>query len=173
MIRIKATITEKGPGFQQLLTDMAGGEITVGVHGEEGAKMHPDADMTVAEVMAMHELGLGKQRERSWLRKFLDGNQERYERMAADTMASIMAGRVTRKQGLERLGYLVTDEMRENIVTGKIEPALAPSTVAKKGHGIPLLASAAGVNAITFKLFLKNIKSIGDAKVRAALRGRK
>lgn len=173
MIKVKTTITEKGPGFQKLVADMAGGELTVGVHGKEGAKKHPDADMTVGEVMAMHEMGLGRHQERSWLRKFLDTKQAHYEGLARSTMQQIMAGHVSRKVGLEKLGYTVTDDMRENIVTGKVTPGLAASTVEKKGHGIPLLASAAGVNAITFKLYLRQIKSIADASVRSALRGKK
>lgn len=161
----------KGPGFQKLLADIAGAEITVGVHGEEGAKMHPDADLSVGEVMAMHELGLGGQKERSWLRKFLDANEQKYTAMAAEAMKQILAGG-SRKKLTEHIGYVVTDEMRGNIVSGKIEPAIAASTAAAKGHSIPLLASAAGVNAITFRLRLRNIKGSGEAGTREALRRR-
>lgn len=168
-VKTSMKVQDTGPGFQQLLADLAGCEITVGVHGEEGAKKHPDADMTVGEVMAMHELGLGGQKERSWLRKFLDANESRYADRARVAMQRILAGS-SRKKESEKIGYDITDEMRDNIVQGKIEPPLSPTTVAAKGHSTPLLASAAGVNAITFRLKLRQVKSIASASARAAVR---
>ncbi len=170
-LRTKMQVEDRGPGFQQLIADLAGAELTVGVHGEEGARQHPDApEMTVAEVMAMHELGIGGQKERSWLRKFLDTNEQRYVDMAKRAMQDILRG-ASRKKATEHIGYVITDEMRGNIVDGKIQPALAPSTVEKKGHATPLLASAAGVNAITFRLKLRQIKSVSrEGGAREALR---
>ncbi len=169
-MKTKMVVQDRGPGFQQLVADLAGAELTIGVHTEEGAQMHPDADMTVGEVMALHELGLGGQKERSWLRKFLDHNEARYTSMAAEAFRQIVAGG-SRKKLTERLGYVITDEMRGNIADGKITPALAASTIAAKGHSIPLLATAKGVNAITFKLKLRQIKSVAkEGGAREALR---
>ncbi len=171
-IKTQMKVDVKGPGFQQLLADIAGAEITVGVHGEEGAKMHSDTTMSVGELMAMHELGLGGQKERSWLRHFLDANQSRYHDAARASLQRILRG-ASRKKETEALGYMVTEEMRENITSGKISPPLAQATIDAKGHDIPLLESAEGVNAITFKLKLKRVAAIADKGVRAALRGRR
>jgi len=169
MLNTKVKITEKGPGFRQMFEDLAGGSITLGSQGPDADKKHPDYNGTVGELMALHELGLGVP-ERSWLRSWIDTNQARCKADMALAMQQIISGRKSRKQALEEMGYKWTEDMRANIVDGKIRPAITPATAARKGHNTPLLDTAEGVNSITFKLFLKQVKNIANKGVREAVR---
>lgn len=169
MLKLKTKVTEKGPGFRQMFEDLAGGSITLGSQGPDAEKQHPDYNGTVGELMALHELGLGVP-ERSWLRSWIDKNQGRVKADMAQAMQEIISGRKSRKAALEEMGYKWTEDMRANIVDGKIRPAIAASTAQAKGHNTPLLDTAEGVNSVTFKLFLKQVKSIADKSVREAVR---
>ncbi|MEY4507947.1 MAG: hypothetical protein RLZZ450_69 [Pseudomonadota bacterium] len=169
MLKVKTKVKEKGPGFAKLISELAGGTITIGVQGEEATMQHPNTDLSVGELAAVHELGLGV-KERSWLRSWFDQNQARIQAETRAALAQVAVRRVSRKQALEELGYRWTDEIRENIQMGRITPPLAQATIDAKGHDIPLLESGVLMNSITFRLFLSQIKSVADPSLRAALR---
>jgi hypothetical protein len=166
---LKTTVTEKGPGFSQLIAELAGAAVTIGVQGDEAKEKHSNSERTKGEVAAIHELGLGVP-ERSWLRSWFDANQNRIQQETRDALTKVAARKVSRKKAMEDLGYSWVEQIRDNIVSGKITPALSASTVARKGHNTPLLESSDMVNAITFKLFLKSVKAIQDPSLRAAVR---
>jgi hypothetical protein len=169
MLKVKVKVTTSGPGFKQMFEDLAGGSILLGSQGDDADKQHSTFAGTVGELMVMHELGLGVP-ERSWLRAWIDANQKSCEADMALAMQHILAGRKSRKKALEDIGYKWTQEMRENITSGKVRPAIAASTAAAKGHDIPLLDTTDGVNSISFRLFLRQIKGIADKSVREAVR---
>lgn len=169
MIRVKGKVVEKGPGFEKLIAELAGGALFVGVQGDEAKMTHPNSDLSVGELAAVHELGLGVP-ERSWLRAWFDENNERIQAQTREALGRVARREVSRKRALEELGYGWVDEIRENIASGRIKPALSEETKRRKGHDIPLLESGTMMNAITFRLFLKQIKGIADPALRAALR---
>jgi hypothetical protein len=169
MPRVKTTVTEKGPGFAQLIAELAGAAVTIGVQGKEAEQQHENSELTVGEVAAIHELGLGVP-ERSWLRKWFDVNQTRIQTETREALTRVAARQVSRKKAMEELGYRWVQEIRDEIVSGRISPALSQSTIDRKGHSIPLYESGDLVNGITFKLFLANIKGIQDAGLRDAVR---
>lgn len=169
MPRVKTTVTEKGPGFAALIAELAGAAVTIGVQGKEAEQSHSNSDRTIGELAAIHELGLGVP-ERSWLRRWFDVNQTRIQQETREALSRVAARKVSRKKAMEELGYKWVEEIRDDIVSGKIRPALSQSTIDAKGHGIPLYESGDFVNAITFKLFLANVKGIKDASLREAAR---
>ncbi len=172
MARVKVVVSEKGPGIGILVAELAGAEVRVGVQGEEAKAAHPNSEWTVGELAARHEMGLGV-KERSFLRAWFDRNQARIQQQTRDALAQVAARKASRKKVMEQLGYEWVDEIRSDLASGKVRPALAPSTIKKKGHPIPLLESAELVNAITFRLFLAQVKSVADPALRDALRRRK
>jgi len=175
-VRSKVTINDLDKGYRRLVGQLGEmGAVHLGVQGEKALEQHPNSELSVGEVAAIHELGLsgGHRTKRSWLVSWLDANQDR---MMAETKAALQAvlrGEKTRKQALIDLGYRWTAELRDNIWDGKIVPALRQSTIDAKGHSIPLLDSTALVNAITYRIFLPALKSIRDVAQRRAARGRR
>jgi len=107
--------------------------VTVGVHAQEGAaaKEGDDGGITVAEVAAIHEFGLGSVPQRSWLRDFVDENADKLRKMLAASMREAAAGKLTHEEAMNRFGLAVVGMIKKRIVAG-IEPELKPATKAAK-----------------------------------------
>ncbi len=148
--------------------ELAGGEITLGII-DKAEFPHPSSDLTIGELAAIHELGIGVP-ERSWLRSWIDGNLTYIQASSAEAWQKIATGQLSRKDALDRLGRDWANQIQENILQGNIMPPLAASTVAKKGHATPLIDTMTLIEAIDYELKLKNIKSIRDSGVREVVR---
>lgn len=176
MIRTSVTIKDVDKGFKRLAAELGEmGSVTLGVQGKEAEEMHPKAGISVGQLAATHELGLAPGvPQRSWLRSWIDANESR---MAAETRAKlqdVLAGRTTRKKALADLGYKWTAELRDNIWQGRITPALSALRIQRKGGETrPLLDTYTLMNAISYRVFLKQFKSIRDTVQRAAARGKR
>jgi hypothetical protein len=172
----KVEIKDTDKGFRRMVAEMGEmGAVVIGVQGKEAEEKHRSSELTVGQVAAIHELGLsgGHRTQRSWLRSWMDGNQDRLVREARAELTEVLQGRTTRKKALIKLGLRWTEEVRDRIMRGEIRPALRESTIARKGHSTPLLETTDLVNAITYKVFLPALKSIRDTAQRVAARGSK
>lgn len=172
-VRSKVDINDVDKGYRRLVATLGEmGAVHLGVQGEKALEQHPNSELSIGEVAAIHELGLsgGHRTRRSWLMDWVDANQDRLVQETKAELQAVMAGHKTRNQALIALGYKWTQELRDNIWDGKIRPPLRPSTIAAKGHSIPLLDSHALSNAITYKVFLPQLKSILDRAQREIAR---
>jgi hypothetical protein len=164
MIRAKGTVKDKeSPGYARILEVLGSlGHLTLGVQGKEAVTMHPDGRLLIGQVAAIHELGLsGHHRtKRSWLSSWIDAHAAEMHAQAADVMRAILAGTLTRKKGFEKLGYMWVQALRENITNSGIAPPLSPTTVAIKGHSVPLLDTGSLRDSITYKVFLPRWKRV-------------
>jgi hypothetical protein len=161
-------IRQRDRGYRKLVKELAGGEITVGVLGQKAEEPHPDSELTVGQLAAVHELGLGVP-ERSWLRSWIDGNQRRIEQLSEQVWENISSGRLSRKVALEQMAATLVQEIQENVLQGGITPPLAESTITRKGHDTPLVDTKTLVSAIDYELKLKQIKSVHDRAQREIL----
>jgi len=170
---VPAKIKDTDHGFKKLMGELGElGTITIGVQGQEALSMHPEANMTVGELAQRHELGLGVP-QRSFIRAWFDKHEARLRKETAAELEAVLKGTSTRKKSLAALGYKWTEEIREHIDRNEVDgPPLAPATVAKKGHDTKLLGFTYTLrNAVTYKLFLPQKKSIRDVEQRKAARG--
>lgn len=107
-------------------------EIAVGITEDAGAAEHPEFDGTVGELAAIHEFT-----GRSWLRGWVD---ER-EAFISETLRHHM------RRGLQRDNMageleIAKDKLVQDLkqrILDKIQPPLAPATIARKGHDVPLI----------------------------------
>jgi hypothetical protein len=170
VFKFKVKVEDTDLGFArvaQMMGEM--GAIALGVQGKEAEEQHPNSELKVGQVAAIHELGIGVP-TRSWLRSWIDANQKRMADETAEALRRVMKG-ASRKAELIELGKKWTDDVRDQIDKGKIGPALAARTIARKGGETrPLVDSKALMNAITYKLFLPQLKSILDKPQRIAAR---
>jgi hypothetical protein len=171
VIKVKTTIKDVDKGFKRLAAELGEmGTVTLGVQGDEAEAKHPNSDLTVGHLAAVHHLGVGVP-QRPWLTDWMDANAERMMQQTRDALQDVMQGKLSRNQALIKLGYEWTKQLRDRIWNGEIKPPLAASTIARKGGETrPLLDSATLVNAITYKVFLPMFKSIRDTAQRAAAR---
>jgi hypothetical protein len=170
----RVKIKEKDRGYLTMMSKMGEvGAVTLGVQGEEAKQIHPSSILTVGEVAAVHELGMGVP-ARPFLRGWFDKHVGRLNRETARALSDFLAGKVTRNQALIKLGYSWTEQLRESIDKNEVPgPALSPATVKQKGHDTKLLDTATLRNSVTYKVWLPQLKSIRDHAQRAAARRRK
>ncbi len=164
------TVTDTDHGYRRVLDEFDGaGSIEVGMVGPEAERKHPKADMTVAELAAIHELGLGVP-TRQWLRGWFDANQARVQADMKIATELMMLG-YSRKQAFTELGQTWADEIRKRILAGEVPPPLAATTIASKGGETrPLVETETLAQAVSYKLSLPMFKSILNRGMAAALR---
>lgn len=172
----KVTISDRDHGFKKLAASLGEmGQITIGVQGKEADARHDPEDPespTVGELAAMHELGLGGMRSRSFVRAWMDDNAERMVRETATQFKAVLARTTTRNAALIKLGYAWTADMQKRMDDGRVTPPISAATAAKKGHTKPLIETYKLRNSVTYKVWLPQVKSIRDPSQRAAIRKR-
>lgn len=122
------TIRTKDTGFAKFLKRLTSPEVTVGVHQDKGSAIDEGGDLTVAEIAAIHEYGLGVP-ERSWLRAFVDENREQLLDMLAKVAVQTASG--NGDQAMERFGLAVVGMVKKRITEG-IDPPLTEETKREK-----------------------------------------
>jgi hypothetical protein len=126
-------------------------ELSVGIQGRQATEAHKQTEgLTVAALGAIHEFGLGVP-ERSWLRAWFDENQGEIAEDLRKAGRGILLGRFTRERILEILGLKYAGQIQARIASN-IPPALAPSTVARKGSSVALIDTGQLRSAITYML---------------------
>lgn len=134
-------ITETiSPKYQKTLDFFAdkGGEITVGLHGDEGAGSHDEkSGLSTAEIGEAHEFGLGVP-QRSFIRAWFDENQSEIERVLNSQITKALSEGHDLDWGLERVALWAQADMQKRIVDG-IKPDNHPMTIARKGSSTPLI----------------------------------
>lgn len=123
-------IRTRDTGLSKFVKRLTSPEVTVGVHSADGSEVEEGSELTVAEIAAIHEFGLGVP-ERSWLRAFVDENREQLGDMLATTAKRIAEGKQPADVAMNRFGLAVVGMVKKRIVAG-IEPGLAESTKLEK-----------------------------------------
>lgn len=158
--RIRTKVTDRDVGYKKMVESLQGlGQLTLGVMGEKAEAKHPNSELMVGEVAAIHELGLGVPK-RSWLAAWIDAHQREMIADAAAAYQDVIAGRLSRKKAFESLGLKWTTAIRHFLVSGQVTPPIKPITAKLKGHNIPLIDTYAIHNAITYKVFLPRWKNV-------------
>lgn len=144
--------------------------ITVGIHGSEGGQEHSDplqggefaedgavefaserSPLTVAEVGAFHEFGLGDNPVRSFIRGWFDESQAEIEALLRSQLRLAVEGRVTTAQAAERIALKCEASVKRRI-RNRIPPPLKPETIKRKGSSVPLIDTGQLRNSVRGKV---------------------
>ncbi len=125
-----------------------GKSVTVGVHGDAGGGYET---ISVLELAAIHEFGLGNSPERSFIRAWVEENKDEIQQMIARMGEAIQAGKLAEGQALEQLGLWAQGNIQARISQG-IPPPNAPSTAAAKDSSTPLVDTGQLKSSITYKV---------------------
>lgn len=125
-------IQDKDKGYKKLLKDAKVGApvVTVGIHAAEGQQKHKDSELTVLDIAAFNEFGLGVP-ERSFVRAWADKYDAKAKDIIASRMRMVVAGKITKEQALYQIGSAFQGAMQANISDG-IPPPNAESTALQK-----------------------------------------
>lgn len=145
--------TATGPGLSKLrerLEAIADLEVRVGVLGDGG---YHDAEMTNAELLAIHEFGAPRANipERAPLRSAFDAYEKRWQNLAARLLKAVLAEKIDPQQALGVLGERAVADIRAHVRAG-LEPPLKEATVRRKGSSTPLIDSGRLLQSFAYEI---------------------
>lgn len=129
-------------------------EITIGVHGDDGAKQHGDEGITVADVATWMEFGTRTVPQRSFIRGWVDENQTFIRDTLQKQFAAVATGKRTAGVAAERCALAFEGAVKQRI-SRNIPPPLAPATIARKGSSVALIDTGQLRNAVRGKVEVK------------------
>jgi hypothetical protein len=104
--------------------------ITGGVHEDTGAEVHGQGPLNVAQVAAVNEFGGGRIPARMWLRGWK--GVQAITQAIRGTMVDMIWSQKFESTPFGQIAEDLMNSLRTPIVTGAIQPANAPLTLAKK-----------------------------------------
>jgi hypothetical protein len=149
---MSAKVVDRDRGYAALMKRLKAEKITltVGVHEAEASEPH-DGELTIGDLAAIHEFGLGHVPERSFLRAWADESVEENKNVLGDIGRAVAEGKYDLETGLDRFGVYAVGAIQRRIVEG-IEPPLADETIKRKGSSTPLIDTGQLKSAITFEV---------------------
>ena len=137
--------------FRRALATAGASAVAVGIH--EDAGMHEDSGLSMAELGAIHEFGLGNVPERSFLRSWADDRGVALPvEFASRIEQSLINGEATRI--LNQIGLSAVGEIQQRMALGT-PPPNEPATIARKGSSVPLIDTGALRQSIAYKVVPK------------------
>lgn len=146
---MSSVISRGKKALQKLAKHLQGSQWSIGILPLRGAKPH--GATTVAEIGAAHEYGLGVP-ERSWLRGYLDENENMIAQDMVAAWSSVVAMKRTAKNAAGMLGAKHSAGMKKRISDKGVKPDISERTKEKKGSDVPLLDTGVLRASISFKV---------------------
>ena len=155
-ITITAETTDEDKGEQSIkeaVRAMKTIELMVGVLDSAGT--HRDAGIHMAELMNLHEFGIGVP-ERSVIRATIDENVDVYNKLMADLIDDIVMGRRTPKDAVSILGEQIVSDMKKRFGSADLTPlskaTIASKTKRGKAGNRPLIDTAQLRNSVNYEV---------------------
>lgn len=130
--------------------------VKVGVQGTEANRPH--GKVTVVDIAAIHEFGLGNVPVRSWLRGWYDAHEAEGMEKLRSGYRKVIAGELTVEVLGHALGVWAVASIQERISAG-ITPALKPATIEAKESSTPLIDTGLLRSSVTYVLSTGDILS--------------
>ena len=107
--------------------------VDAGIVGKRAQTQHPESDLTVAEIGAVHEFGTedGRVPARSFIRSTFDKNRKKYRNLTRRIGQKVEKDQMSKRQALNLFGTILRDDMIDTI-NQNIPPPLKPRTLKKK-----------------------------------------
>lgn len=116
--------------------------------GEDG-----DGDLTLLELAAIHEFGLGLVPERSFIRRTFREKQGELRAICEKLCKAVITRNMPVPRAYALLGQWGAAAVKRTITEGEgVPPALAQATIDRKGSDRPLVDTGRLINAITYEV---------------------
>ena len=142
-------ITDRDLGWKRLgraLRDATVSAVEVGV--QPGSTRKGDDGPTNAEIAAWHEYGTSRVPARPFMRPTFDAKWPVYRAFSSVLGRKVLFGALSKRQALMALGLKYASDVKAHVRAG-IPPALAQSTIDRKGSSKALIDTAQLIGAIT------------------------
>jgi hypothetical protein len=141
--------------LEQRLADLEGYAVRIGIFADgPGGELVADGDLTMIGLASIHELGLGGQHERSFIRAGIEANTKTIGAVQSKLVRKIFAGEMGGAVAAEILGQFGVARVRDFVLTHALDAdwANAPSTIARKGSDRPLVDTGRMLAAISYQV---------------------
>lgn len=135
--------------WRKLIADIAGIDKRIAKVGVMSSETIPDG-LSLVDLAAIHEFGTDTLPERSFIRSTFERESVALGRICERAAKAIVTKDMPVDQALELIGAWGAAQVKRSITAGLIEPADAPSTIARKGSSKVLVDTGQLVNAITY-----------------------
>jgi hypothetical protein len=156
---VSVKVTVKDGVWKQLLArahDLDKAHAKVGVLSEKGGDAaHGDGDITMTELMAIHEFGSEAANipERAPIRTTFAENEGETVEICAKLSKAVVTGGMPARKALGLLGAWGAAQVKKRITEGEhLPPPNAPATIARKGSERPLVDTGRLVGAINYEV---------------------
>ena len=138
--------------------------VKIGVLGPNAESKPEGSKISVAEIAAIHEFGLGGMPERSFLRSYFDANMadlldKTKKLMARVISAAVHSGKAlpegTQRQILATIGEYAKAKIQERIANNEIKPPTSEKTNARKGSSVTLIDSGQLRSSVSYEVDLE------------------
>jgi hypothetical protein len=136
-------------GVRRLIARAKHVDIKIGVQGSDAKRDH--GGVSIADIAAIHEFGLGNNPERSWLRAWHDENAEVAREKLRKGYRKVLTGEINVETLGTAFGIWAVSSIQERIAAG-IAPGLEAETIARKGSSVPLIDTGLFRSSITYVL---------------------
>lgn len=126
-----------------------GGALKVGLVSGLGEHPNSDEGMTIPDVGAVNEFGIGVP-ERSFIRSTIAENLGKYNRMRRELLAGIINGKISSANAVAVLGEELKKDIQSKILTLS-DPLNSDETIDRKGSSSPLIDTGTMRQSITWE----------------------
>ncbi len=147
----KVRVVDNGAKRAMQLSQQPRMKLLLGILPEEARKKHGFDDATIGQVAIWNEYGTPTTPARSWLGDFVDENEDLFaKQLGADTLRVIFA-KEDERTVLSKRGSEYRHKMIGRIKR-RIDPANAPSTLARKRGNVPLIDLGIFLDALRWQV---------------------
>ncbi len=122
--------------------------LNVGVLGKSSARYA--GGISIQELAAVHELGLGTAPARSFIGSWFDEKQAANDSIIRRVASLVAAGKLSPEQAIATIGEAFVGSIRQRIAAG-IAPPLKAATVRRKKSSTPLIDTGQLRSAIAWE----------------------
>lgn len=144
------TVTRSGPGTRNMAATLEGLDGFEGKVGWFETAHYPDGT-PVAYVATIHEFGTSKTPARPFMRPAVQDHGDEWIESLAQGVAASLRGGPSPEQVLEIVTLQAAGDVAQKI-QAVTSPALAPVTIARKGHDKPLVDTGQMLQSVTGKV---------------------
>jgi hypothetical protein len=135
MVKTKVQITDTGKRereeYIKRMKSIDGKYVSIGVHEDAGQYTEGKNPPSVVQVAFWNEFGTVNIPERSFIRSTVDEGASEIDELREQVVASIEEHTMTEYQALSKVGFTIS-EMIRNKIKSNIPPANSPATLAEK-----------------------------------------
>lgn len=130
-------------------------------------KKNTAGELTIGEIAAIHEFGLGTAPRRSFLADWAEENRDKIARVVIKGGQALAARRFSSPiQFLEQLGAWSVGQVQKRMASN-IPPPLSPSTIKRKGSSVALIDTGQLRSSISYRVDAVQTAKGVQVKVRA------